>query len=157
MADNMKNPTENQNKLHADQLLAEGKVVQINPQGYSMYPLFVPGRDSAVIAPIDRKLKRGDVVLFRRDGDLLVLHRLARHKSDGYYMVGDNQKELEGPLREDQMKGILVRVIRKGKSFSVKNPVYVLLSRIWLFLRPVRLCITKPLAAIKRLFGKKNK
>ena len=37
--------------------------IKIKPKGYSMYPLFVPGRDYAVITHIEPdKLKKGDVV-----------------------------------------------------------------------------------------------
>ena len=32
-----------------EQLLADGQTIKIKPQGYSMYPLFVPGRDEACI------------------------------------------------------------------------------------------------------------
>ena len=40
-----------------------------------MYPLFVPGRDQAVVAPVDaEQLKREDVVLYRRDESILILH-----------------------------------------------------------------------------------
>ena len=40
--------------------------IKIKPKGYSMYPLFVPGRDYAVITHIEtEKLKKGDVVLYR--------------------------------------------------------------------------------------------
>ena len=33
--------------------LLENHTIQVQPQGYSMYPLFVPGRDSAVIEKAD--------------------------------------------------------------------------------------------------------
>ena len=32
-----------------EQLLKNGSAVKLKPQGYSMYPLFLPGRDEAVI------------------------------------------------------------------------------------------------------------
>ena len=55
-------------KVNIEKLLKEGHSIQLKPKGYSMYPLFVPGRDEAVIAPVDEEmhLKRGDVVLYRR-------------------------------------------------------------------------------------------
>lgn len=28
-------------------LLQDGNIIRIRPQGYSMYPLFIPGRDEA--------------------------------------------------------------------------------------------------------------
>jgi hypothetical protein len=126
-------------KADIEELLAEGQTVQLHPQGYSMYPLFVPGRDEAVIAPIgDRSVKRGDVVLYRRDHGILVLHRIQRVTPKGIYLVGDNQTEVEGPLRPDQVRGILVAFVRRGKYTRTTQPLYALISRVWLFLRPVR-------------------
>ena len=57
-----------------EQLLKDGSAIQLKPQGYSMYPLFHPGRDEAIIEayPIDQ-LRRGDVILYRRDQGILVL------------------------------------------------------------------------------------
>lgn len=138
-----------------EKLLQDGNTIQIKPQGYSMYPVLVPGRDEAVIEPIgDRKLRRGDVVLYRRDpqvtGGILVLHRIWKCKQDGYYMVGDNQKEIEGPLRAGQIKGIMVGLVRKGKYISAKNVFYCIATRGWLLLRPVRPGISKFFAGIKR-------
>ncbi|MCM1191349.1 MAG: S24/S26 family peptidase [Butyrivibrio sp.] len=138
-------------------LLSEGKSIRIHPQGYSMYPLFVPGRDEAVIAPVEtRKLKRGDVVLYRREGSILVLHRIWKRKPEGFYMVGDNQSEVEGPLRAEQIKGILCQVVRRGKCFSVSNLLYRIPAAVWLWLRPARPFLSKAAAKVKRVLkGKK--
>ena len=37
------------NRKNIEKLLAEGNVLRIKPEGCSMYPMFVPGRDEAVI------------------------------------------------------------------------------------------------------------
>lgn len=136
-------------------LLLEGNSICIKPQGYSMYPVLVPGRDEAVVEPVcaDR-LKRGDVVLYRRDpevtGGILVIHRIWKCAADGFYMVGDNQKEIEGPLRADQIKGIMVGIKRKGRYVPVSGIIYRLCTGIWLWLRPLRPVISKTVARIKR-------
>ena len=76
-----------------EQLLEEGNQIRVKPQGYSMYPLLVPGRDEVVIEQEDpSRLHRGDIVLFRREGSILVLHRICRRRGDNFFMVGDNQK-----------------------------------------------------------------
>lgn len=142
-------------KQDIEKLLEQGNTVQFKPQGYSMYPLFVPGRDEAVVAPVDpQQLKRGDVVLYRRDESILVLHRIWKRKEDGFYLVGDNQKEIEGPLQPDQMKGILVQVVRKGRQFSTKDVLYRMLSALWLRLRPIRPVLSHAVAGCKRLLKK---
>lgn len=147
-----------QKKADIERLLEQGHKLQIKPQGYSMYPMFVPGRDEAVIEKADcERLRKGDVVLYRRDGGILVLHRICKLREDGFYMVGDNQKEVEGPLRADQIKGVLTGFVRKGKLRSVKDPVYIIASRLWLFLRPVRPILAKSVAALKRVFSGRKK
>ncbi len=138
-------------KKDVERLLLGGKTIQIKPQGYSMYPLFVPERDEAIIAPLGNRLpKRGDVVLYRRNGGILVLHRIWRRRGEAFYMVGDNQSEIEGPLRKDQIKGILVGIVRKGKKFSVNHFVYRMSAGLWLILRPFRPALSKMVAECKR-------
>lgn len=142
-------------QLKIDDALAKHKTIQIEPKGYSMYPLFVPGRDYAVISVLgNHKAKRGDVLLFRREDGLLVLHRVWRVKQDGFYMVGDNQEAIEGPIKGEQVLGILVGMVRKGKNISTKNLIYRCYAALWLFLRPVRPCIKKPIAKIKKIIKK---
>ena len=144
----------NDNKVEIEKILSEGNTVEIQPQGYSMYPLFVPGRDIAVIKPVGEDvLKRGDVVLYRRKESILVLHRIWKKKEDQFYMVGDNQKETEGPIYRSQIKGKLIGIKRKGKYFDVRNPIYRFLFAIWLLLRPLRPLIAQAVHRVKELSG----
>ena len=114
-------------------LLQDGNIIRIRPQGYSMYPLFIPGRDEALIESVSANtVRKNDVVLYRRDQSILVLHRICKITAEGFFMVGDNQSEIEGPLRADQIKGRLIAFVRNGKEISVKNPLYRFLSALWL-------------------------
>lgn len=137
-----------------EELLNQGNCIQIKPQGYSMYPVLVPGRDAVIVEPVGTtRPKRGDVVLYRRSPEeqgILVLHRIWKTGKGGYYMVGDNQQEIEGPLDASCIKGIMVAMIRKGKHISVKNPIYRLLTSGWLLLRPLRHRIAGIAARIKK-------
>ncbi len=139
-------------KIHIDELLKKGHTVQFKPNGSSMCPTFASCRDDAIVAPYicGNKLRRGDVVLYRRDNelcygnrelftpDILVLHRIWKCKNRRYYMVGDNQTFVEGPIREEQIIGIMTGMIRKGRMFTTKNLWYRLWSCCWLRLRPFR-------------------
>lgn len=132
-------------------ILDSGKAVQIKPRGYSMYPVIVPGRDAVIVQKEDpERLKRGDVALYRRDGSILVIHRVWKKNRTGFYMVGDNQTEIEGPLRPDQMKGKMVFLVRDGKEISVRTPVYRIFCFIWLLMRPVRRPVSLAAATVKR-------
>ena len=142
-------------KYDIEKLLEEGTYIQIPIQGWSMYPLLTPGRDQACVKRCQpQELKRGDVVLYRRDEGILVLHRICRITDEGIYLVGDNQSEVEGPLRPDQIKGIADAFIRNGKRIDAEQITYRFLTSSWLILRPLRPYITKPAAALKRLFRK---
>ncbi|MCC8138550.1 MAG: S26 family signal peptidase [Clostridiales bacterium] len=156
-------------KADIERILNEGKTIQIKPKGTSMYPMFIEGRDEAIIAPLAERAKnggaavsagehradganpsRGDVVLYRREHGILVLHRICRCTADGYYLVGDNQSEIEGPIRREQIRGVLTGFIRKGKYISVRHPLYIISSRLWLVLLPVRPRIAGFLSRVKK-------
>ncbi len=140
-----------------EQLLEEGKNICIKPKGYSMYPLFVPGRDEVMITRANpEKIRRGDVVLYRREDGLLVIHRVWKRRGDEFYCVGDNQKEVEGPLAAYQIKGIMYAMRRKGKIFSVRHVIYRLYSTIWLGMRPIRPQISTWLHRYKETFFRKD-
>lgn len=145
-------------ELNLEQLLEEGNQIRVKPQGYSMYPLLVPGRDEVVIEQEDpSRLHRGDIVLFRREGSILVLHRICRRRGDDFFMVGDNQKQIEGPIGITQIKGKVTTVIRGGRTISAENWLYRMYSFIWLWLRPLRPILSKMVHYLKTLFrGKKG-
>ena len=128
--------------MDIEKLLEQGKRLRIKPRGYSMYPLIVPGRDEVFVERVSpESLRRGDVVLYRRrDEDILVLHRIWKREGDAFFLVGDNQKEIEGPLEASQIKG----------KISTSNVIYLLYSRIWLWLRPCRPQISRVIHKIRR-------
>lgn len=130
-------------KIRITDLLAQQKSVTIHPQGFSMYPLIYPGRDRVTISPIgSRKIKRGDVLLYRRQSGRLILHRVYKIKDSKLFLVGDNQSEIEGPLDTSRVYGIMTEFYHGNAHFSVRNPLYFLSWQIWLFLLPFR----KPLS-----------
>lgn len=147
---------ENSTELRIEELLDRYPTIQIAPKGYSMYPLLIPGRDQVILEKADSgKLRRGDVILYRRRDGMLVLHRLCKIAPTGYYTVGDNQTEVEGPLRAEQIRGRMTAFIRKGRTIRVSHPVYRLAAGIWLMLRPVRDPIKRPLAVLRKCFRRK--
>lgn len=132
-------------------LLEEGQAIEIHPYGFSMYPLITSPSDSVIVCPVEAEtLKTGDILLYRRESGLLVLHRICRIKKDGFYFTGDNQTEIEGPLQAQQLLAKVTHIRRKGHTFSIKHPIYRVCSRIWLILRPVRPLISRPIGKIWR-------
>ena len=145
-------------KLNPETVLREGRAVSISPIGYSMYPLLIPERDRVVIVPSAGKtLKKRDIALFRRKGSKLVLHRIVMVKKDEtgrrlFYFCGDNQREIEGPVYEEDICGVVTGIEKPKLKFSVRNPFYVLSVFIWMKLRPIRPNISRVLARFKKAF-----
>lgn len=153
----MNNTSQTSPKIDLEQLLRDGNIIRIKPQGYSMYPLFIPGRDEALIQQTSSTdCRRNDVVLYRRDQSILVLHRIDKITEEGFFMVGDNQWEIEGPLRSDQIIGKLVAFVRNGREISAQNPFYRFLSSVWLLMLPVRPFCFRLTAFFRRICRKPN-
>ena len=139
-------------KVDIEACLAAGETVQFPIRGWSMYPFLADGRDQAVVTPAEgTALRRGDVALYRRDGGILVLHRVWRHDAAGLWFVGDNQTAVEGPLRPDQVRGKLTALCRKGRMISAGDARYRILSRLWLLARPLRPAISHAVHALRNL------
>lgn len=122
-------------KIDLEKLLNDGAIIRIKPQGYSMYPLFIPGRDEALIQQIP----------------IGYLHRIYAVTPAGFFMVGDNQSELEGPIQPEQIKGKLIAFIHNEKEISVDNILYQILSFLWLWLLPIRPFCFKLSAFLRKL------
>jgi len=130
-------------KRDIEQLLKEGKTVQFHPTGTSMYPLFVSAKDYAIVAPISGKIKRLDVLVYRRPDGPLVIHRVKKITKEGLFFVGDRQVEVEGPLSKECALGVMTSFVRKGKTHGTDYMPYRLYAHVWMFLRPVRLILFK--------------
>ena len=64
------------------QCLEEGRILHLNPTGFSMHPFVVSGETVAVQKASLRELAPGDIVVIR-NGDKFLLHRLLR-VNDGF-------------------------------------------------------------------------
>lgn len=82
--------------------------------GTSMRPLLKKG-DSVTLKKID-KLKKGDIVLFRRLNGAFVLHRIIKIKNNQYYFVGDHQTKIEGNISSDMLIGKVISYKHKNKN-----------------------------------------
>ena len=144
-------------KIRIVDLLREGKSVQLHPEGYSMYPLLVPERDEVIISPLkDHIIRRGDVLLYRRKSGRLILHRVYKKDRSRLYFVGDNESEIEGPVRITEVYAIMSAFYHKGKKYKTSNVFYFFYWQIWLLLLPFRKPIGNFIHKIKTKLIKKR-
>ena len=113
--------------------------VCIHPQGYSMWPFLKEGRDSVIVKPLPvSSMHRGDIILYRRNDQILVLHRLHHKNKKGFFLTGDNQTQIEGPVRQKEILGVVTTIRQKKHTFSRFHPLWLLTSHLWLLFRPIK-------------------
>ena len=81
---------------------------------------------------------RGDMVFYQRDSGQYVMHRIWKKKEDGYYIVGDAQTQIEGPVRRDQIFARITKVKRKGRILQPGDFWWEFFEHIWIRIVPLR-------------------
>ena len=130
------------------ELVEEGKEVSRLIAGSSMAPFLVHRRDYIYFKKPERNLRKGDMVFFERDSGQYVMHRIWKVKPDGYYIVGDAQTEIEGPVREEQIFAIITKVRRKNQWIAPGDFWWEFFEHIWIRMVPVRRIVMKLYAKI---------
>jgi len=137
------------------ELLNNNQKATITVTGNSMSPFLKEVRDRVELSATSfDEIKRGDIVLIRRVTGCYVMHRVYKKEKDCFYMVGDAQEWIEGPLYPNQLIAIVKRVWRKNREISCDNIIWKSLSLLWLCLRNHRYTIFKINNVIKQLRAK---
>ncbi len=125
-------------------------------QGTSMEPMLRQRRDLVHLRLPQRKLKKYDVALYRRESGQYVLHRVVGEDDRGYVFCGDNCRKKEYGIREDMVIGVLTEFVRKGKTVSVENTGYRVYTRLWHMLYPLRALLLGIKAWLSNLLRRKG-
>ena len=137
--------------------LAAGESVQFTPQGTSMRPMILGGRDQVILSPLSEQLQKFDLPFYQRDNGQYVLHRIVKVE-ETFTCIGDGQFIYEPGVRQDQMIAVATGFVRKGKLWSTDCFAYRLYCRLWHYSRPLRKFINrvKYSRLYARLFKRKN-
>lgn len=119
-------------------LVREGHDVSMLVTGSSMSPFLIHRRDTIYFGPPNRDFKKGDMVFYQRDNGDFVMHRIYKINQSGFYLVGDAQTIIEGPIKRTQIFALVKKVKRKGKWLEPGDIVWEFFSKIWLMLVPLR-------------------
>ena len=123
------------------EMIEQSVDVSIVISGNSMSPFLVNQRDVIYLSKINRKLKKGDLVLYQRLSGQYVVHRIVKVKKSGYYLAGDNQIAIEGPILDKQIFGLVTKVKRKGKWIEAGNFWWEFFEHVWIWVLPWRMII----------------
>ena len=119
-------------------LLEQGKSASLTVTGNSMSPFLIHGRDQISFQKPDGPLRRGDMAFFRRTDGEYVMHRVLRAEEKGYFLVGDGQQEVEGPILPGQVFAVVKQVCRKGRWIGPGDFWWDFFAGPWLWLLPLR-------------------
>ena len=120
-------------------LINNGSTVPLLVSGNSMSPFLVHHRDMIFISKPNDKLKKGDIVFFKRLNGEYVVHRIHHFDKFGQlFIIGDGQTIIEGPVDPKQIFGIVNCIKRKNKVINKKSLYWIFFKYAWIRLIKVR-------------------
>ena len=132
--------------------MENGGKARLTVTGGSMLPMLRPHRDAVELIIPQSNPEKGDIILYRRENGVYVLHRIIATDDEGYICSGDNQVMRE-PVKPEQVLALVVGYIRKGKYRSTDAFGYRLYNGLWTGLFPLRgiyIAIRRPLGKLYR-------
>ena len=112
--------------------------VTIPLEGSSMQPFIRRHVDPVTIVPLQRPLKKGDVVLFTTGPDRFVVHRVWKLEKDRVQTLGDHCMNTAPWLPYACILGHVVAFRRNGRRYRLDTAAARTLGRIWMILYPIR-------------------
>lgn len=110
--------------------------------GTSMLPLLNQGRDFFIVEKINNQpLRKYDVVLYKRQPDTYVLHRIIKIEKGKYVIRGDNCINKEYGITDNDIIAVMTGYIRKGRQHSTGEFFYKLYSVCHCALSPLRILL----------------
>ena len=102
--------------------------------GTSMMPLLKEGRDRVELEPCSQeRLKKGDVVLYKKNDGTLVLHRIIKTENGEFFTVlGDHQFNNDEWVNKNQIIAVACGFFIKGRYVTEKTRWYRMYKKIWL-------------------------
>lgn len=132
--------------------LAHGGQAPLTVTGSSMLPMLREGRDTVYLSCLSDPLKKGDLILYRRDSGSYILHRIVAVPSDTELICcGDNQWQPER-IGKAQVLGVVSGFSRNGKHYDTSHGLYRLYVRLWVGIFPVRRYMFALRRKLKKLF-----
>ena len=123
------------------ELVEQGREVGLLISGTSMAPFLGHERDYIYFKRPDRPLVKGDMVFYQRLNGQFIMHRIYEAAPEGFYMVGDSQLAIEGPIGEHQIFAVVTAIKRKGKVMGPDHMMWKFFQGPWLYLPLRKLCI----------------
>lgn len=126
------------------EIINQNKEANFLITGSSMAPFLCHHRDTIIISKPNKPFKRGDMVFYTRKSGQYVMHRIHHIDKEGnLFIVGDAQTDIEGPIHPDQVFGIILKAIRKGKLIQKGDFWWDFFEKVWIRIVPLRPLLVK--------------
>lgn len=132
------------------EMVGQGMEVSMTVSGTSMEPFLMDHRDRIYFRKPEGALKKGDMVFFQRENGAYVMHRIMKVRKQQYYLAGDHQTSLEGPIEEKQIFAKVVSVERAGAWLTEEDRLWKFYGGLWRRLFWVRKVVNKLKRIIKK-------
>lgn len=124
--------------------------------GNSMTPFLAHGRDTVYLTKVDRPLKRGDIVLYRRKSGAYILHRICAVHGDSFSMVGDAQTGIERGISPEQIFAVVCSAERKGRRQAPGCFWWDFFAKIWVRVIPARPILMRTYGVLSRALRRRK-
>lgn len=119
--------------------LAIGRQAAFVVTGMSMWPFLCHGRDQVIVNKVDKDtLKKGDIILFRRQDGKYILHRITCINGNKIQTTGDGNYYHDDWIEYMNVIAKVEKVIRNNKEINCQQFHWRFLSHLWMFLFPIR-------------------
>ena len=112
------------------EIISSGGSFRLFPKGISMLPTIKQGVDSVELAA-PKKLKKYDVVLYKRPNGQFVIHRIMKIKGEEATLCGDNQVSLEKGVDLNDILAKVIGIYKGEKLFKNTDFFYKVYSFVW--------------------------
>ncbi len=119
---------ENRNSIEA--AVKSGNFI-IHSHGVSMWPMIRNGIDSVHIEPVEGRLKKFDIPLYKDNLGRYVIHRIIEVTDTGYVILGDGLSQREYDITDAHILGKVVGFFRKEKYIPCDNKGYLRYVKFW--------------------------
>ena len=120
------------------ELLEHTSAVPLTVTGSSMTPFLQPERDTVYLKKQDAPIKKGNIVLYKRQNGQYILHRVYRAAPEELQLIGDGQTGIEPGISPKSVIAVVDAVRRNGKLLKPGHPVWFFYEKLWLNMIPLR-------------------
>ena len=139
-------------KLTIEDMIAQRGQYVSTTAGVSMFPMLRNRRDTVVISPVNGRLKKYDVPLYRRKSDgAYVLHRIIEVRDNSYVARGDNCFNKEYDIEDSQIVGVLTEFYRGNRHVVCNSRGFRIYSRFAVAIHPLQMLLLRIHSHVKRM------